>query len=104
MMNALVVGLDGDGFDDLSLEGDADALCFALRMGEKSVVVTAAAAKTESVAGEGEAGNEDEVESGDFDGLAVRFRLPDVHLAALEVIHAFDLARTEFARVDLEAC
>jgi hypothetical protein len=58
----------------------------ALRMGKKAVVVAAAATEARSVTSEGEAGDEDEVERGDFDGRAVWFGFPDVHLAALEVV------------------
>jgi hypothetical protein len=86
LMHALIVRLDGDVVDDLAIVSDGEAMGAALRMGEKTVVITAAAAKTESVAGEGEAGDEDEIEGGDFDGRTVRFGLPDVHLAALEVV------------------
>lgn len=86
MMHALIVRLDGDGINDLQVVGDADAMGAAGWMREKAVIVATAAAKAESVAGEGQAGDEDEVERGDFDRLTVWFGFPDVHLAAQEVI------------------
>ena len=95
-MHALIVRLDGDGINDLQFVGDADAMGAAGWIREKAVIVAAAAAKAESVAGEGKAGDEDEVERGDFDGRAVWFGFPNVHLAALEVIERADLARLQF--------
>ena len=86
MMHALIVRLDEDVVDDLTIVGDADAARFAVWMRKKAVVVAAATAEAESVAGEGEAGDEDEVERGDFDRRTVWFGFPDVHLATLEVI------------------
>jgi hypothetical protein len=86
LMHALVMGLDGDVVDDLAIVSDGEAMGSALRMGEKAVVVAAAATEARSVTCEGEAGDEDEIERGDFDGRAVRFGFPDVHLAALEII------------------
>ena len=68
LMHALIVRLDGDGINDLQVVGDADAMGAAGWIREKAVIVAAAAAKAESVAGEGKAGDEDEVERGDFDG------------------------------------
>ena len=68
MMHALIVRLDGDGINDLQVVGDADAMGAAGWIREKAVIVAAAAAKAESLAGEGKAGDEDEVERGDFDG------------------------------------
>lgn len=86
MMHALVVRFDWDVVDDLAIVSNGEAMGAALRMGKEAVVVTAAATEARSVTSEGEAGNEDEVERGDFDGRTVRFGFPDVHLAALEVI------------------
>ena len=86
MMDALVVRFDWDVVDDLAIVGDGETMGAALRMGEKAVVVAATATEAHTVTREGEAGDEDEVERGDFDGRAVRFGFPDVHLAALEVV------------------
>jgi hypothetical protein len=86
LMHALIVRLDGDGINDLQFVGDADAMGAAGWIREEAVVVAAAATKASAIAAEGEAGNEDEVERGDFDWRAVRFGFPDVHLAALEII------------------
>jgi hypothetical protein len=86
LMHALIVRLDGDGINDLQVVGDADAMGAAGWIREKAVIVAAAAAKAESLAGEGKAGDEDEVERGDFDGRTVWFGFPDVLLATLEVI------------------
>ena len=85
-MHALIVRLDGDGINDLQFVGDADAMGAVGWIREKAVVVAAAATEARTVTREGEAGNEDEVERGDFDWRAVRFGFPDVHLAALEII------------------
>jgi hypothetical protein len=103
-MYALIVRLDGDGFDDLHIVGDAEAMCFAVWTGEKAVVVAAATAEAESAAGEGETWDEDNVEHSNFEWLTVGFGFPDVHLAALEVFHAMNLTRAEFTCVDLKAC
>lgn len=85
-MHALIVRLDGDGINDLQFVGDADAMGAAGWIREKAVVVAASTTEARTVTREGEAGDEDEVERGDFDGWTVWFGLPDVHLAALEVI------------------
>lgn len=74
----------------------------ACRIREKAVVVAAAATKARAIAGEGEAGDEDDVESGNVEALTLEFRFPDVHRAALKVIKAFDSAWMEFSRVDLK--
>lgn len=105
VMDALIVGLDGDVVDDLKIEGDGDALGAALRMSEEAVVVAAATTETRAIAGEGEAGDEDEVERGDADARAAGQWLPDVHLATLDVVHAGDEAGMEFVGYDFkEAC
>ena len=85
-MDALVVGFDGDVIDDLEIKGDSDAACFTVWVREETVVVAAAAAEAGAAAGEGETGDEDDVEGGDFEARAVGFGFPDVHLAALEVV------------------
>ena len=102
LMNALVVGLDGDVVDDLAIVSDGESMSAAGRIGEKAVVVAAAATKARTVTREGEAGYENEIERGDFDGRAVRFGFPDVHLAALEIIKRLNVARLQFRGFDLE--
>ncbi len=61
-MDALVVGLGGEVIHELKVEGDGEALGAAVGMREEAVVVTAAAAEACAITGEGEAGNENEVE------------------------------------------
>jgi hypothetical protein len=101
-MDVLVVKLDGEVIDELEIKGDGDAFGTAVGMGEQAVVVTAAASEACACAGEGEAGYEDDVERGDVDGRAVRSWLPNVHLAALEVVEGADEAWLEALGRDLE--
>ena len=101
-MNALVVGFDGNGINDLEIEGDGDTARFAVWMCEEAVVVTTAATEARSITSESEAGDEDEIERGDFDGRTVLFGLPDVHLAALEIIERADMARLQLRGFNLE--
>jgi hypothetical protein len=102
LMHALVVRFDRDVVDDLAIIGNGETIGAAMRMGEKAVVVAAAATEARTVTSECEAGDEDEVERGDFDGRAVRFGFPDVHLAALEIIKRLNVARLQFRGFDLE--
>lgn len=104
LMNTLIVGLTRDGIDDLEIVGDANAMRFAVRMCQQAIIVTAAATDTESFTRKCESGNEDDIERRNFDGLAMRFGFPDVHLATLKIVHAFDLTRSQFVRVDLKTC
>ena len=102
MMNTLIVRLDGNGIDNLKIVGDANALRAAAWIREQTIVIAATATNAESVTSECESGNENDVESGDFDGIALRFRFPNVHLAALKVLHAVDLPGVQFPGLDLK--
>lgn len=102
LMNTLIVRFDGDVIDDLKIEGDADSMRATFWMSEKAVVVAAAAAEACAIAGEGEAGDEDDVERGNVEELIVWLGFPDVHLPALEIIEARDLTWLEFLMVDLK--
>ena len=86
MMDALIVGFDGDVVDDLEIEGNGDALGATSGIRKKAIVVATAAAEACAVAGEGEAGDKNDVERGDVEARAAGRGLPDVHGAALEVV------------------
>lgn len=101
-MDVLIVKLDGDVIHDLDIKGHSDALSAAVRLCKQAVIVTTAATKAFPIVREGETGNEDDVERGDFDDRAVRLRLPDVHLAAMQILHAADLPCPKSLVLDLE--
>jgi len=52
--------------------------------------------------GEGETWNEDDVELSDVDVWTLRIRLPDVHLAAVQILHGSHLPRLKRLMFDLE--
>ena len=68
-IHALVVRLAGDVGDELQVEADAEGDGVRLVQGEDAVVVAAAAAEAAAIAGEGEAGDEDEGDLGGGDEL-----------------------------------
>ncbi|MEZ5387832.1 MAG: hypothetical protein R3F13_20175 [Prosthecobacter sp.] len=61
-MNALIMRLNGNGFDNLQIVGDADPAGAAIRAAEQTVIKAAATAKAKTAPSEGKAGNEDDVE------------------------------------------
>ena len=91
-MDVLIVKFDGDVIHDLYIERDSDALGAATGMREQAVIVATAATEAHSIMRKSETGNENDVERGDVDGRAVRLRLPDIHLAALEITGGAHLA------------
>ncbi len=101
-MDVLIVKLDRDVLHDLNIEGDRDALSATARMSQQAVVVTAAASQAFPITRKRETRNEDDVERIDVDDRAVRLRLPDVHLAALQILHAADLPRLKRLMFDLK--
>jgi hypothetical protein len=102
LMDVLIVKLDGDVIHDLHIEGDSDALGAAAGVSKQPVVVTTAATEALSIMRERETRNENDVECGDIDGRAVQLRLPDVHLAALQIVGGANLAWLECLMGDLE--
>lgn len=101
-MDVLIVKLDGDVIDDLDIEGDGNAFRTAQRMSQQAVVIAAATAQAFAITGEGKTGNEDNVELSDADVWTLRIRLPDVHLAAMKVFHASNMACPKPLMFDLE--
>ena len=101
-MDVLIVKLDGDVVHDLNIEGDSDACRTAVWLCKQPVVKTAAAAQTFPSVRKCKARNKDDVERGDVDGRAVRLRLPDVHLAAVQILQRANLPWLERLMFDLE--
>lgn len=102
LMDVLIVKLDSDVIHDLDIEGNSDALGTALGMSQQAVVVATAATQPFPITGEGETGNEDDVERGDVDMRALRIRLPDIHLAAMQILHGAHLPRMKRLMFDME--
>jgi hypothetical protein len=102
LMDVLIVKLDSDVIHDLDIEGDGDALRTALWLRQQAVVIAAASAKAPPIMGEGETGNEDDVELSDVDVWTLRIRLPDIHLAAMQILHGAHLPRLKRLMFDLE--
>jgi hypothetical protein len=102
LMDVLIVKLDGDVIHNLNIKGNGDALGTALGMSQQAVVVATTAAQAFAIAREGKTGNEDDVERSDVDGRAARIRLPDVHLAAMHILHGEHLPWLECLMFDLE--
>ncbi len=101
-MDVLIVKLDGDVIHDLDIEGDSDALGSAVRLCKQAVIVATAATEAFPIVREGKTRNEDDIERGDFDDRAVRLRLPDIHLAAMQILHAANLPCPKSLMFDLE--
>ena len=77
-IDALVVRFAGDVRDELQVEADAEGDGVRPVEGEEAVVVAAAAAEAAAIAGEGEAGDEDEGDLGGGDELRAGGGFADV--------------------------
>ncbi len=101
-MDVLIVKFDGDVIHDLDIESDCDALGPALWLRQQAVVIAAAATEAFAIVREGKAGNEDDVERGDVDVWTLRIRLPNIHLATMQILHGAHLPRLKRLMFDLE--
>jgi len=102
LMDVLIVKLDGDVVHDLNIEGNGDAFGAALRMSQQAIVVAATAPKAFPIASEGKAWNEDDVERSDVYMSALRIRLPDIHLAAMQILDGTNLPWLKRLMLNLE--
>jgi len=102
LMDVLIVKLDGDVIHDLNIEGNGDALGAALGMSQQAVVIATTTPKPFPTMGEGETWNEDDVELSDVDVWTLRIRLPDIHLATVQILHGTHLSRLKRLMFDLE--
>ena len=102
LMDVLIVKLGGDVVHDLDIEGHGDAFTAALGVSQQAVVVAATTPKSLPTMSEGETGNEDDVELSDVDVWTLRIRLPDIHLATMQILHGAHLPRLKRLMFDLE--
>jgi hypothetical protein len=102
LMDVLIVKLDGDVIHNLNIEGNGDAFGAALRMSQQAVVVAPPTPKSFPIVGESESWNEDDVELSDVDVWTLRIRLPDIHLATVQILHGTHLSRLKRLMFDLE--
>lgn len=102
LMDVLIVKLGGDVVHDLDIECHGDAFGTALGVSQQAVVVTATTPKSLPTMGERETWNEDDVELSDIDVRTLRIRLPDVHLAAMQILQGTHLTWLERLMFDLE--
>jgi hypothetical protein len=91
-----VVGVDGHRWDELGVEADAELDGAGVGAGEEAVVMAGAASEAVAIRGEGEAGDDEEIDvRGGDEGAIVRVRLEDFPWAhahegegwALEEVH-----------------
>ena len=101
-MDVLIVKLDGDVVHDLNIKGDRNALGATVWLCKQPVIVATATSKAFSIAGEGKAWNENDVERGDVDRRAVRLRFPDIHLATMQILDGTNLPCLQRLMFDLE--
>lgn len=101
-MDVLIVKLDGDVVHELNIEGNSDALGTAVWLCKQPVIVATATSKAFSIAGEGKAWNENDVERGDVDRRAVRLRFPDIHLATMQILNGTNLPCLQRLLLNLE--
>ena len=101
-MDVLIVKLDGDVVHDLNIKGDRNALGTAVRLSKQAIVIATATAKAFPIAGEGKARNEDDVERSDVNRRTVRLRLPNIHLATMQILDGTNLPWLKRLMLNLE--
>jgi hypothetical protein len=102
LMDVLIVKLDGDVVHDLNIEGNSDALGAAVRLSKQAVVIATATAKAFPTMGESETRNEDDVERSDVNRRTVRLRLPNIHLATMQILDGTNLPWLKRLMLNLE--
>ena len=101
-MDVLIVKLDGDVIHNLDIKGNGDAFGTATGMSQQAVIIAAAASQALPIACEGKTGNEDDIKCSDVDRRALRLRLPDIHLATMQILHGAHLPCLQRLMFDLE--